>query len=57
MRAAGRPRLRKECTQGLGHDSYRGKGEERPAAKAMAIDGHGGAGGLDCHQGDALDLE
>jgi hypothetical protein len=31
--------LRKECAQGLGHDSYRGKGEERLAAKAMAIDG------------------
>jgi hypothetical protein len=43
--------------QGLGHDSYRGKGEESSAAKAMAIDGHWGAGGLDCHQGDALDLE
>jgi hypothetical protein len=43
--------------QGLGHDSYRRKGEERSTAKAMAIDGHGGGGGLDCHQGDALDLE
>jgi hypothetical protein len=32
--------------QGLGHDAYRGKGEERSAAKAMAIDGHGGSAAL-----------
>jgi hypothetical protein len=35
-------RGRKREKQGLGHDSYRGKREERSAAKAMAIDGHGG---------------
>jgi hypothetical protein len=34
------------------------RGREGEAAdEAMAIDGHGGTGGLDCHQGDALDLE
>jgi hypothetical protein len=30
---------RERGAQGLKHNSYRGKGEERPAAKAMAIDG------------------
>jgi hypothetical protein len=45
-------RARKRCAQGLEHDLYReGKGgrrvEERPAAKEMAISGHGAVGGFD----------